>query len=127
MCVCVCVCVCVSVSVSAHHRASSSLAVVSLTGSGTVAVDRGWQLSPSEIVKHGVIRAGLFGDVLCGEWGQRPVAVSLIVTFSSQASDDFVDRSFAKVAADYRELRHANLATFMGAGIFSDGSFGQRL
>eukprot|EP00048_Salpingoeca_helianthica_P004849 m.81600 g.81600 ORF g.81600 m.81600 type:complete len:890 (+) comp13370_c5_seq4:1439-4108(+) len=91
-----------------------------LTGPGAV-MDRAWQISPNEIVRFEVLRPGLFGDSVRGDYGQRPVSVSLITTASSQALDDFVDRSFAKVSSDYRAVHHPNLVAYYGAGVFSSG------
>jgi hypothetical protein len=85
-----------------------------------VAMDRLWQVSASEMESVENMSSGLFGDVLRCRWGQRAVILKrLHVTYDP--IDDYADRAFERLSGEYRQLQHAHLAVYFGAGIFPEG------
>ena len=84
-----------------------------------MALERLWQISPSEIVQLEVLGQGTFGDTLLCEWGQRATAVKCLR--KTPMIDDFVDRSFENISGELRALHHAHVALYFGSGMYPDG------
>ena len=100
-----------------------------------------WKIDASEIKLERMIGRGGYGEVWCGTWGDRPVAVKKLLRYSngdgdeqlmsfvevhdsllrsesgSQAESEFVDE--IKLI---RRIKHINIVLCFGAGTLSDGS-----